>query len=114
MTRHPSWPGLAVSILLAAFLLVVGVLWVLPAVRTWLADPITETNVRRVKEGMPREEVQRLLGWPTKKPRMMVFSPSAWPESWSCEQWTGRGGVVTVYFDSDEKAVHVRFSPAKN
>jgi hypothetical protein len=66
--------------------------------RTRPSDGVNRLSARRVRPGMSQQEVQAIVGKPSKAP------PG---RGWVC--WTSESGSLTVFFDRDGKATYTSY-----
>ena len=73
------------------------------------APGITAANVRRIRPGMTREEVEALLGGPHHSASWENMR-AVWPSPWA-GLWRGSDGCVTVVFDPPGRVRGAEFRP---
>jgi hypothetical protein len=106
MTRRRLRQLVWVSVALCLVALALGVTEELLA----LVDPISQANCDRLTAGMPREQVEALLGGPGVPPSCGTGIPPGEDP----EYWRGRGGLICVVFDSNGRVLRVDYSSMRS
>jgi hypothetical protein len=97
MSKHVFFVGIATVAVALAFVLTDSVL-------TTLTAGVTEANVRRIREGMTKPQVERILGWGGKSALDWVPDPTHLTKvEWRV--WKSEAGEIIVGFHNG----HVEF-----